>query len=355
MPARVIPPLTGASPTITAAMLTATNVPEAPPAAYNGGTTYGLDAEVSVAWANNSFDVYRSLQAGNTGHTPATSPTWWRFMGSTYGVYAAGTYALNDRVIDTTAHLEYLSLVGSNTAALSDETKWALQGPTNRWRAFDVLRGTGTVGPSGVSFTVTPGERVDAVALAGLVADSFSISLTVDGVEKWAYTEDLSSRETLTWSDYFFGAFSYRSVSAVFDIPKYSGAELTITFERASGDVTVGAIWVGNAVSLGELETEPTLDRRNFSTIDRAFDGSAILIQRRTVPKHSWITRPKKSQLKKITPLVDLLNAVPAVWVGLDDTADEYFEPLVLVAIYTRFTITPGHPDPRIDLDLEET
>lgn len=39
---------------------------------YAGGTTYPMHAFVKVGAV-----IYRSLQAGNTGHAPAGSPTWW--------------------------------------------------------------------------------------------------------------------------------------------------------------------------------------------------------------------------------------------------------------------------------------
>jgi hypothetical protein len=42
------------------------------PAAYNGATVYALHAFVTSVGI-----VYRSLQAGNVGNTPATSPLWW--------------------------------------------------------------------------------------------------------------------------------------------------------------------------------------------------------------------------------------------------------------------------------------
>lgn len=42
------------------------------PGAYAGGTTYGLGQQVFSAGV-----AYQSLQNGNTGNTPATSPTWW--------------------------------------------------------------------------------------------------------------------------------------------------------------------------------------------------------------------------------------------------------------------------------------
>jgi hypothetical protein len=372
MSARVIPPLTAISPgvavsddedaspldalfTITEAQYTATSLPETPPAAYNAGTTYALGNKVSVAGANNSFVVYESLQNSNTGNTPASSPLWWKVLGTTYGVYAGGTaYVTDDRAIDATNHLEYKALANSTGAGLADTTKWQLQGPTNAWRAVDVLRNTKGTGPSGTYFTITPGKRIDAIGLAGLVADSFTLTLKVAGVTKWTYTEALSTRNTLTWSDYFFGAFLYLDVSAVFDIPKYSSADITLTFNRASGDVSIGAIWINEAVYLGETETEPNVDRRNFSTIDRRSDGSLVLIRRQTKPKNSYVVFCPKDQLSKVKPIPDELNAVPAMWVFLEDVADEYFDLVTQVGIYTRFTITPGHPDARLDIELEE-
>jgi len=80
-----------------------------------------------------------------------------------------------------------------------------------------------------------------------------------------------------------------------------------------------------------------------------------VLIQRRTIPQQRWLCWLPKTHLPRATGLVEQLNAVPALWAGLEDTANEYFEPLLIVGIYTRFQITPGHPDVRIDLELEET
>lgn len=364
MSARVIPPLAAISPgvsdddalfTITGAQLTGTSLPEAPPAVWNSGTTFGLAATASIATAHNGFDVYESVQAGNTNHSPASSPLWWKLRGRTYGVFVVGSYALGDHVINPATHLEYESLVAANSALLSDDTKWLLIGPSNVWRAFDVLRNTKASGPSGTSFTITPGKRIDAIGLAGLVADSFTVSLKVGGIEKWTHTEALSTRNTQSWSDYFFGAFNFRSTTAVFDIPKYSGAAITLTFYRSTGDIEVGSIFVNEAVYLGELEVDPPVDHRNFSTIDRKPTGELKLIRRRTVPTNSWTLYCPKDRLSKVKPLPDELNAVPAMWFGLASADDEYFDLVARVAIYTRFTITPGHPDARIDLDLEET
>ena len=70
---------------ITAAMLTASNVPETEvdTPAYAAGTTYALDARVSVANGLNLI-FYRSLQGANTGNSPSSSPIWWIEIGTGY-------------------------------------------------------------------------------------------------------------------------------------------------------------------------------------------------------------------------------------------------------------------------------
>jgi hypothetical protein len=364
MTARVIPPLAAISPglnneaalfTVTDAQLTASTLPEAPAVAWSSGATYALGAKASLAVGGNAFDVYESLQASNNNHAPASSPLWWKLLGRTHGVFAAGTYAKGDIVIELATHLEYESQDDGNTAPLTDNAKWVLLGPSNLYRAFDVLRNTKAAGPSGTSFTVTPGKRIDAIGLAGLIADRVEISLEVGGEEVWSHSEGLSTRNTQSWSDYFFGAFNFRSSTAVFNIPKYSGAVITITLYRSTGNVEVGSIFINEAVYLGELEVDPNVDRRNFSTIDRKPTGELRLIRRRTIPTNDWTVFCPKNRLSKVKPLPDELNAVPAMWVGLEATDDEYFDLVTMVAVYTRFTITPGHPDARIDLGLEET
>jgi hypothetical protein len=156
---KVIPPLT-----ITDAMLASSTAIETAPAAYVAGTTYANGAQVSVAGSLGALDCYVSLQSSNVGHTPATSPTFWAYAGTTYAPYSPGTtYADGQRAIDTTNHLVYESLIGSNSNnPLTDETKWSPISNTNRWAMFDVLRSTATIGASPMVVALTPGVRVDA-------------------------------------------------------------------------------------------------------------------------------------------------------------------------------------------------
>jgi hypothetical protein len=49
------------------------------------------------------------------------------------------------------------------------------------------------------------------------------------------------------------------------------------------------------------------------------------------------------------------LNAVPALWVGIEDESDGYFDALLIFGIYKEFAINMDYPDHGfVSLQLEE-
>lgn len=111
-------------------MLVASSLFETAPAVYAAGTTYALGAYASVAGTLGELLIYKSLQAGNLGNTPASSPTWWVYSSSTYGVYSTGTsYVLGHRVIDTVSRTVKESLFASNLDnPVNNSSKWIFSG-----------------------------------------------------------------------------------------------------------------------------------------------------------------------------------------------------------------------------------
>lgn len=305
---RVIPPLT-----ITDAILTSSGVtePGTGETAWSGAATYALGDTVSVISAN-SHKVYESLQAGNNGHTPVggTADLWWLDIGS-----------------------------------------------TNRWKMFDLLRNTQSVKASPLTVVLTPGARINSIALLGLVADAVSISITsaLYGGTVYTYTEDLSTREVFDWYDYFFEPFSTRESVIRFDIPPYSDAIITITLTRTSGNVSCGACVLGNYVDIGAAQYSAESDVLNFSSVTRDEFGDSTMVQRRNVPKTTQTLMLEKTRVNKVRAVRDDLNAVPAVWSGLDDTTDDYAEALIILGFYRRFSINIALPEvATVNLELEE-
>ena len=351
---RVIPPLT-----ITDAILTSSTADETPAAAYAGGTTYGLGDRVTTV-VGTVYTVYQSLQADNVGHTPSASPTWWANVGTTYAEWAVGTtYALGDivKVVGTNSHKQYESLQAANLGKTpADEAAWWLDlGATNRWAMFDLLRNTQTEWASPLTVVITPGVRVNSLALLGLVADSVTVSITSGGAIVYEYTQDLGTREVLDWYDYFFEPFSTAPSVVLFDLPPYTDAIVTVTITRAAGNVSCGSLVLGPYVYIGAVRYNAESDALNFSTVERNAFGDTLLIPRRTVPKTNQTILCKKSRVNKVRDLRDALNAAVAVWSGLDDITDGYGEALLILGYYRRFTIDVAYPDDAvITLELEE-
>ena len=299
---RVIPPIT-----ITDAILTSSTCaePYATETAYNASTNYHL-GDVAVVAADHR--TYQSLQDGNMGHTPISSPTWWLDIGA-----------------------------------------------SNRWKMFDLLRNTQTEQASPLTVVIAPGVRINSLALLGLVADSVTISATSGGVSVYTNTQNLINREVLSWYDYFFSPFSTRPSTILFDLPPIINAIFTVTITRATGNVKCGSLAVGTFVYIGDTQYSAESDALNFSTVDRDSVGNSILIPSRTIPKSNQTISCKKERVNKVRELRELLNAAPAIWSGLDDYTDDYFDALLILGYYRQFTINLEHPsDALITLALEE-
>lgn len=273
----------------------------------------------------------------------------------------ATTYAKGQRAISTTAHRVYESLKADNLnhpLPVLPETAnewWFDVGPTNKMAMFDLLRNSQTEAASPLTVTLTPGVRMNALALLGMVADTVEVTVTSGGQVVYTHTETLGSRETLGWYDYFFGAFKTRPSMVLWDLPPYTNAVVTVKLTRAAGNVKCGACVIGTWEEIGAVQYDAENDVLNFSRIDRDAFGNSQLLPRRNVPKTVQNIITEKSRVNKIRALRDQLNAVPAVWSGLDDDTDGYFESLFILGIYKRFSINLAHPrDAQITLELEE-
>jgi hypothetical protein len=350
----VVPPLA-----VTDAILTSTTIAEPhAPSNYAGGTTYGVGAFATDA---TLFDVYQSLQPGNVGNTPSSSPTWWQKIGVKEVAYAAGTtYAASTATAPVYAyynHRIYQSLANANTGnnPYASPTWWQDIGPTLRYAMFDTLRNTASVGASPLTVVLTPGVRVDTVAVLGVIADTVRVQITSGGAVVYDQTASLITRAAFNFYDYCFKPFIQSYAYLFRGLPPYSNGVVTVTFTRATGNAACGALCSGSATNLGITQNNPVRDALNFSTIARDNFGNSILTPRRSVPKTTQSVLADSHDLPNILAAKDVLNAVPGVWAGLTDNSSDYFPALLMLAVYKNFQITLQKPAKAlIALELEE-
>jgi hypothetical protein len=271
---------------------------------------------------------------------------------------ATTNYSVGQKVVRSTTHRVYQNQMGGVDASPPESAapgRWLDIGPTNRWALFDTSRNSACTAANSITVVLALGKRANSAALMGLVGESASISMTSGGPTVYSTAQNLILRKTLTWSDYFFGTFSYQGSCVRFDLPQFSNGIISITVSRVSGNVSIGAIVLGQSVDLGTVLTQARSDALNFSTVTRDAFGNATLVPRRTVPKTDQTLFTTPDRVDKLREVRNTLNAVPAVWCGMDDkAANPNFEALLILGVYKEFSITLSPAVVNVTLSLEE-
>lgn len=272
---------------------------------------------------------------------------------------AATNYIAGNTVVRTTTHKVYERVGTSGVdAGLPEVTpsKWVEVGPTNRWAMFDISRSTGSSLPSGVTtITITPGTRVNSLGVIGCTALVAETSVQVGAETTYSSTDNLFYRFTNSWYSYFLGKFSYKANFTKVNIPPSISSVITFTFHMGGTGGRVGGIIIGNKVNVGDIQVNPIVEAINFSKVERDSYGNSILIPRRSVPKTTQKTFVSKTNINKLMQTRAELNAKPALWVGLEDELDGYYDALLIFGIYTEFSINMEYPEhATISLELEE-
>lgn len=316
---------------ITDAILTSSNVPEATQTAYNAGTTYASGAIVGEFAAVNGQPqaIYLSLQNGNLGNTPASSPTWWRFLANVYPAYSgAVTYALGDIVssISTNVHLLYESLAAANLGnPLTDATKWLHLGSpkvttgtpynsTNRWKMFDQSYQSQTTNGGSIVVSFTPGTIVTAAAFLNLNAVSITLSQTISG---WSETRSLNSHPVNNWYDWWYEELIQEDKALFTDIPPYAASVITATITGATnGTASCGVAVIGKMKQLGTTQWGMSASIDDYSRVVENDFGDIELRQGAYSEKLSLDVHVAAGSENEVVRQMKAHRAVPVVFVG---------------------------------------
>lgn len=273
--------------TVTPAMLTATSVPENDYSVWAAGTTYALDARVILT---STHKVYQSVQAGNVGHDPATSQTWWVEVS-----------------------------------------------PTNRWKLFDLSNTTQTVVDASDYYEITPGTAVNSVALLniqGLLTIRVRLTDPSFGVvyDQTADLRDIPSASS--WYTWFFEERTAQTQFLVTDLPTYPNATMRVDV-TTSGTGYVGVMTMGSQRSIGSaVQQGVRLGIQDYSRKERNDWGDTVLVQRAFAKRASFNLFLENKDLDNAYRLLADLRATPCVWIGSTE-----FSSLVVFGFYQNFDI----------------
>ncbi|OAI11790.1 hypothetical protein A1507_19885 [Methylomonas koyamae] len=288
---------------VTDAALLSCNIPETDYTAFNLATTYGLGDRVRVIGAN-VHRVYESLQAGNVGHDPAASPTWWLEVG-----------------------------------------------PTNRWKLFDSSVTSQATNPDLIDVTLHPTGRIDSLALLNLAAQSVRVIMTdaVDGVVYDKTFSLVSDSGVHDWYAYFYEPIDRRSDLVIYDMPPYHAPTIQVIVSDPGFTVAVGAMVLGFKKIIGGTQYGVRVGIQDYSVKKRDDFGNYTVLERAFNKNATFTLFVDANFVDQLHALLASYRATPIVYAGTD-----IYSSTVIYGFYKDFSITIAYPTESIcTLEIE--
>ena len=263
----------------------------------------------------------------------------------TYSTYNSGTtYALGAKVVY--GNFTYESLVVSNVGNQPDisPTKWLEIGPSNKWAMFDTKVDTQTTRATPLTVTVTPATVITSLSLLNVDGVTATINITdgPTGPNVYSKTIDLDDTTITDWYMYFFEPYDFRTDIVLTDLPPYSGAVITVNMIKTAGTVAIGNMLLGNVISLGSTQYGASAGIRDYSVKETDEFGNTAFVVRAFSKRMQAQVFLDNSSLNYVVKTLTNLRAVPAVWIGSEDTQ---LQPLIVYGFYRDFNIDISYPD----------
>ena len=287
--------------TITDAMLTASTVTEADYSVWSGSTTYALGARVIVL---STHKIYQSLQASNLNKEPTAQPLWW---------------------IEVS--------------------------PTNKWACFDTSVSTQTKKSGSLSYTLAPGQVVNAIAALNITnASSLTISMSsiLAGGVVYSKTIDLSSVPSYaSWWTWFYGSKITPTQSISTDLPSYTDCVITVTLTGGSS-LGVGILMLGQQRAFGlGIQYGARVGIQDYSRKEKNDFGDTVLVQRAFAKRANFDLILEKYETDQLQNFLSDIRATNVLWIGTDE-----YESTTVFGFYKNFDILISYPE-RSDCSLE--
>jgi len=255
-------------------------------------------------------------------------------------IWVSGTsYVADDEVIVVAQHRKYkrISDGAGTTSPEDDPVNWEDIGPTNRHAMLDLYRNTATEQATTFTVVIKPGTRVDSIGFIDMQASEAVISVDVGSTNYYYESFNTLIRNTTGLYSYFFGAFRYVENLVRFDLPPISGATITITLTGST--VRCSGVVIGMAVYIGEFGDDGNLDDLNFSKFNRDDFANMTLTPRPSIPKIDGKVLFDKELVKLVRQLKKDVDAVPALYVCIEDPDHDWYDPFVLLGVWREFRI----------------
>jgi len=266
---------------------------------------------------------------------------------------AATAYTVGQRVIRTTGvHKIFERKVAGTTTTPpeSDTVNWFEVGATNRWAMFDYVVGSQTVNAGSIVVSLTMADVANAIALLNIDAETLRIKYTnpTTGVIYDQTISLLDSSAITDWYYYFFEPISYRKDIVFTALPTDAFATIEITLSKASGNVAIGVLAIGQSQEVGTTQSGAGVGIKDYSRKETDTFGNYIIVPRAFSKSASFTVAVERNRVDQVHRLLTELRTTPVVFIGA-----EVFDSTVIYGFYRDFDITINYPMAELKIEIE--
>lgn len=254
-------------------------------------------------------------------------------------------YVEGDRVMVLGAYHKVYSATGdsynefppANTPAI-----WIDEGPTNRWRMFNMDTGvdkqTVSTDPDNtIHVLLDINQTISTVTLLNVYAADVTINM-MDADDNIVYTHYeaflLPPFET-GWYAFYFGVRERSTDLVLTDLPNVVPCTLEMILDGDVDIAKIGKMIVGDYVDIGCTQYGTSVGSIDFSLKGRDAFGNSFIIPRRYIDKCDYNIQVRTSRVTEIDRLLKNLRATNAVYIG-----DEEFGSTVIYGCRGDYLIT---------------
>lgn len=219
-----------------------------------------------------------------------------------------------------------------------DGTNWEETSSTNVYKMWDNVPQDRSSKAETITVTVTPGSVVNAVAFINTDATSVDVSISSAMGGGVVYSASISLiDETMIgdWYEFFFEPVRKYGDYAVFGLPTFTDAVITLTFNQPGGTVYVGACVLGQFAELGAMENGSQFGLIDYSTTTIDAAGRFTINPGNYSKRWSATIMCETRLWSGVQGVFHDLRNTPVVWVGDEDVPGS-----VVYGFYREFGIT---------------
>lgn len=242
--------------------------------------------------------------------------------------WSAYTAAIGDRRIMTTTHLLYECVAVTTDApdvgAAKAVPTWVVVSYTNRYRMFDQVNSSQSSAASPITVEITSAKGFNSAAIfnaTGVTSVRYQVHTAAGTLVYDRTVEAIDNSDVVDYWEYFNLPLVQRYKFFVNDMPKSSGAKLTVTVTGVSS-VSVGTLVIGSSLTLGVACYGTSFDYINLSRVDENDFGDLTITKRRKYKLVDYNVSILKNKLDFAVNQISRLVDKPCVWAGTDDTDD---------------------------------